>query len=1156
MRIARLDLLRYGKFTGKTISLPAAARDFHLIAGPNEAGKSTLRDAIQDLLFGIEPRSRYNFLHPHSEMCLGARLEAAGGALDFHRVKARSNALRTPVGERLPDSALTPFLGPVDRNFFDQMFGLNHERLINGGKQILNASNDIGRILFQAAAGIGSLGEIRTRLEQEAGKLWARRKSSDREYYQASAELDQARAALEQATVRTKDWQEARQQVATIRARLDQAQDRRNALEQERNRLERVRRVAPLLAELHNHERELAGLGVVIPLPEAAGAQLAAAEQAIALAGQSLRLFEQQSAMLAEQRDDLSAPPALLARACDIEDLAATRQRLSNHERDIGRREEEVRVLWQRLEDAVRQLGWAETDAATLARRLPSRLVRGAIDELLRRHEALVQMLEAAEDAIRVRERELANGAAEIDALPDAPLPETLPGALEAARALGDAAAQQQRLDAQVERLAREYDGIALELGDWAATPAALRALALPAPAEVADLLQRRSRQDALFARRAEQRDDIRADIASLQLDIDQYRATHQPVTLAEVLQQRTARDAVWQAIKSSAQTLSAAASRFEQQSADADALADQRHDKARQATELQARLDRLAQRQQQAASLDEQLHDSQSALAALDQSWDQLITAAGLPGLPLQRCEAWRATRERALQAANALEDARHDRDRFQRSAGAVTAALADALRSLEPAADRLPLPALLKRAEQAVTAASATRNEHKALTAQQSRAAAALAEARYRCETAGKAMADWQVELQQNLAQAQLPADATVGALRGTLGLFDSMSQDLEKIRDLRANRIDLMRRDLEDYADAARALAASLDSALAGQTPDAIALTLASRLSAAKAAAAEHDRLTRELTRAAAEAAAARQAIAAAQAGLAPLLERLPPPASYADLRAAIERSDRQRRLSVQRDQALQRLLRDGDGLDRDRLAAEVAGIDLESLPGQQSDLAGATDQLVSQQNQGYAELSIAEARLHQIAGQADAARAEARRQEALARMGNAVERFIRVHTAARLLRWSIERFRETRQGPLLARASEIFCGLTEGALHKLLVDYDSTPPTLSGQRPGGAIVPIDGMSEGTRDQLYLALRLAALELHLEQTAPLPFIADDLFINYDDTRARAGFAALAALSERTQVIFLSHHQHLAAVAQSVFGTQLNLVRLEESQ
>ena len=86
----------------------------------------------------------------------------------------------------------------------------------------------------------------------------------------------------------------------------------------------------------------------------------------------------------------------------------------------------------------------------------------------------------------------------------------------------------------------------------------------------------------------------------------------------------------------------------------------------------------------------------------------------------------------------------------------------------------------------------------------------------------------------------------------------------------------------------------------------------------------------------------------------------------------------------------------------------------------------------------------------------------------------------------------------------------------------------------------------------MSDGSRDQLYLALRLAALELQLGAGHALPFIADDLFINYDDARARAGLAALASLSELTQVVFLSHHDHLLPLVRSVFGAEVNVLSL----
>lgn len=86
-----------------------------------------------------------------------------------------------------------------------------------------------------------------------------------------------------------------------------------------------------------------------------------------------------------------------------------------------------------------------------------------------------------------------------------------------------------------------------------------------------------------------------------------------------------------------------------------------------------------------------------------------------------------------------------------------------------------------------------------------------------------------------------------------------------------------------------------------------------------------------------------------------------------------------------------------------------------------------------------------------------------------------MVNAVDRFVKVHSAAKLLRWSIERFRESKQGPMLSRASDVFMALTRGAFCKLAVDYESEPLKPSGLRATGQLVDVEGMSEGTRDQL---------------------------------------------------------------------------------
>ena len=113
MRINRLDLLRYGRFTNVSLPFPKANSDLHVIFGPNEAGKSTSLAAIEDLLFGIPHNSPYNFIHDYGTMRMGGTLEHEGKLLDVRRRKGNRDTLLAPDDNPLPagDSALAPFLG-------------------------------------------------------------------------------------------------------------------------------------------------------------------------------------------------------------------------------------------------------------------------------------------------------------------------------------------------------------------------------------------------------------------------------------------------------------------------------------------------------------------------------------------------------------------------------------------------------------------------------------------------------------------------------------------------------------------------------------------------------------------------------------------------------------------------------------------------------------------------------------------------------------------------------------------------------------------------------------------------------------------------------------------------------------------------------------
>ena len=94
MRLKCLDLTRYGKFTDHRIEFGEQVEgqpDLHIVYGPNEAGKSTALAGFLDLIFGIETRSRFNFIHPYPTMRIGGTLELAGGPQELVRIKRPQN---------------------------------------------------------------------------------------------------------------------------------------------------------------------------------------------------------------------------------------------------------------------------------------------------------------------------------------------------------------------------------------------------------------------------------------------------------------------------------------------------------------------------------------------------------------------------------------------------------------------------------------------------------------------------------------------------------------------------------------------------------------------------------------------------------------------------------------------------------------------------------------------------------------------------------------------------------------------------------------------------------------------------------------------------------------------------------------------------------
>ena len=1164
MRLTHLDLIRYGRFTDRRIDLQLAERDFHCILGPNEAGKSTTRSAISDLLFGIPARTRLAFLHAMPDLRLGAGLmdgrQPGGATLEVQRVKGNKQTLRDCADKPLPDNALAPFIGNADGDFFNQMFSLDHARLVQGGRSILSASDNLGQILFQSAAGIAGLGQVRDALQAEADRLWSPRRAKDRQFYIAADELEVATAALKSATVRTKAWVDAHDARDAAEQAYDHLRDQLAQVRQQRARLERIRRVLPALLALQSLAAQRDAMGMVVELPASAAQTLQEAERAMHVEQVAINhqadLLAQAQAALAE----FPADTALLDATAEITELDEQRVQYRAYATDMPRRQAECDAQWRIAQRLAAELGWSDLDEQGLLARMPAQPLRTALARLARDGGPLRQAVDAAHRAVRKKQAELDQATAALALLPAAEVPLELQAALHRAKKLGDVAAAQQLTAQQVARTHAALEAALASLGRWRAPVADLLAMTPPS-ADALQAWQQDSLQDAAQARALATRiTQLAQQAEQAGLDARQYRASHDTVGRDELEDARQQRNRIWQSIKADPATLPRRSDDFELRLDTADALADRRHDTAQEASELQAL---LAQEERARLDLQQARHeqaDLQQRAERRQAHWATLAEACGLAGLPFEAAPAWLAARSRALDTVAAAAEAQAGAQRLH---DAVTAACADLVQVLRvvvsqgvgqgtaPGTNGADLDRLVLEAEARAHTAAAVSGQRKELDKLRNDAQAALRALADDARAAEQALDRWTTPWQQRLAEAGLAADAEPSVAEAQLAQFDALAQTLDGIRRIRVERIDKMQSDLDRHAAAARTLAKRLAPTLAAEPAEAIVRSMTSQLAEARAAQDRTQRLRIEMARAEAQMRAATLRRDQAHASLAALMQRAGV-ASIDALPAAIARSDRWRALQAETTAAERAVAEAGDGLTLAQLQNEASGADPIQLVADLTSLTAQEDDFVNALSSAAAQRQASTTALQAIAGTADAAQAESRRQQALAAMTDAVERYTKVFTAARLLGWSIERYREMRQGPMLGAASRVFARLTLGSFDRLVVDFEHEPPRLQGHRTDGSLVDIDGMSEGTQDQLFLALRLAALDLHLDHAQALPFIADDLFVNHDDDRALAGLQALGELSRKTQVLFFTHHMHLLPLVQRVFGDGVNIVRL----
>ncbi|MGH7067764.1 MAG: AAA family ATPase, partial [Acetobacteraceae bacterium] len=1026
MKLRRLELLRYGHLSDLALDFPDAVR-LHVVHGANEAGKSTALAAIADALFGFDHRTDFDFMHGSPQLLLGFTLASGDGReARFLRRKGRGNTLRDADGSPVPDDALHQFLGSAGRELFEQRFGLSALRMREGGEELLRVGGALGESMF---AGLGIL-NLRAALGQldGAAKALVGDGRGQRVLSQAITAWHRAKGEADSLAVLPRDWQAAEAAHRAALAGLAELQARTRTLSKEMARLQRLRRIAPLLAELSDAREKLGEFATAPHLPDDAEARF---RELVAKARESSRDAVRESAEkehLAQDRVALLQDPAALAVQDAIDALAAERSVVQQANTDLIEVEAAVARRRQSVAEAVADLGLALTPEAARDT-VPAPAARRAAQHLISRHAALAAERNAADRAATDARLDCNKARLALEAMPPAAASDLLRRSIDSVRSEGPLDSNLARLERALADAARATATALAALPLWSGDLPALAGCPLPLAAD-------QDQATALLDAAAKALDLARGDSRSLAQEI--VALEHEMSRLARgeavptpdaVAAARERRDRVWRLIRRAHEggTPASAEERaalppgplpelFEQFRDEADRLADRRAEDAQRVADFlaaSARRTLLAGRREEVAH---RLAGCERASAAAEAKWQALWAQAGLiPGTPAAMSE-WRHAREQTLALAATEAELRSQQHELSTRRDAARARLAPLLpQSAAPET----LAALLLRAEAACASLEATEKKHESLSKALADAEERLPALEQAMQTAAAGLAEWQRNWGSAVTALGLPEDATIELAESALTAWARIAEAAPAWR-TDAQRITDMQATIVGFEARIRAVEASLAEPPADEPAVVIASRFARRLAAARSAADQEAQLTKRM---ADYAEAEREAIQSRNDAERELesLRALAGVPDDAVLEQAIGRARARDTLARRIAELEAGLLKQGDGMAEEALRAEAMASDPDAAAARLAEIETELSSLGDRREELSAECKTKADALAAMEQGRDAAAKAQDAENALADARDAAERYARLHTARVLLRAGIDRFLRQQQDP---------------------------------------------------------------------------------------------------------------------------------------
>ena len=121
-----------------------------------------------------------------------------------------------------------------------------------------------------------------------------------------------------------------------------------------------------------------------------------------------------------------------------------------------------------------------------------------------------------------------------------------------------------------------------------------------------------------------------------------------------------------------------------------------------------------------------------------------------------------------------------------------------------------------------------------------------------------------------------------------------------------------------------------------------------------------------------------------------------------------------------------------------------------------------------------------------------------------------------------------------YEQHRQPETLREASKYMSQLTSGKYTRIWTPLAND--ILLVDTPEGKSLPVEVLSRGTREQLFVSLRLALVSAYARRGIHLPMILDDVFVNFDAGRTKTAVSVLRDFAKQGhQLLVFTCHEHV---------------------